>query len=119
MSINLVALRDRLARKIGGGGTHFDSLFLEAVNDVSADLKRDCFLDVGPIETLTDVIGLGREYYPAYREGVAYYLQCSAEFAKEPDPNGYRKYRNALAECQYNSIEALDPDVGNKSAWGD
>jgi len=118
--INLAALSDRLKRKLGVGGTYFDGLFIEAVNDVSHDLNRECFQDLDDIDNILTGIDLGNEFYPSYREGVSYYLQCSGELSREPDPTAYQKYRRALAECQFNAIEALDPSTGTMvSTWGE
>lgn len=120
MSIQLGPLRDRLARKLGLGGTTFDSLFIEAVNDVSRDLDRECFQDIDQVDEVNAVIDLGNEFYPAYREGVSYYMQASGEISREPDPTAYQKYRRALAECQFVAIEALDPSTGTMTSnWGE
>jgi len=110
--INLSTLRDRMSRKFSTGGTRFDSAFLDAVNDVSTDLRRECFLDVADIETTTDQLDLEAKYTPAYRDGVAYYIQSSGEFQKEPDDKLGMRYRNALAQCQFLAIDELDPTAG-------
>lgn len=118
--INLAALSDRLKRKLGVGGTYFDGLFVEAVNDVSRDLNRECFQAIEEIDDIMSGIDIGSEFYPAYREGVSYFLQASGELSREPDPTAYGKYRRALAECQFVAIEALDPSAGTEtSTWGE
>lgn len=117
--INLSQLRDRLARKIGGGGSYFDSLFVESVNDVVRDLNRECFQELDEVDGM-DSIDLDNAFYPAFREGVFYYLQNNSEFSREPDPTAYGKYRRALAECQFYAIEDLDPSTGTMvSTWGE
>lgn len=120
MSIQLSPLHDRLARKLGLGGPTFDTLFVESVNDVSRDLNRQCFQEVDDVDDQNATIDLDVMFYPAYREGVSYYMQSSGEISREPDPNAYAKYQRALAECQYNAIEELDLSTGtNDSNWGE
>ena len=99
MAINLQNLHDLMRQKVGGGGQVFTQQFLDAVNRVSIDLLSDVGLEVDEAASL-EPLDLASKYYPAYRWGVAYYMNEDHQYGKEQPASLESKYRQAIGQAQ-------------------
>jgi hypothetical protein len=112
--INLQVIYESVASYLGGGGPSFDSSFLRAARRVTADINRQCSLEV-PLPSSTSArIDLDEgAYYQSYDDGVMYYMQLSGEWVRERDiPNAKSRYERSLAMSQYHAVQELNPESG-------
>lgn len=98
----------------GASGSRFERAALSAFNKVIEDLKTQCFLDdLVRLDNLDTDIDLDSKYQRAFDFGIKYYLFESGEWGRKPSASAAQDYQRALALCQYESIQELDPDTGN------
>jgi hypothetical protein len=112
--INLQVIHESVASYLGGGGSSFDASFLRAARRVTADINRQCFLELPLPSSTSAMIDLDEGmYYQAYDDGVMYYMQLSGEWVRERDiPNAAQRYQRSLAMSQYHAVQELDPPAG-------
>jgi hypothetical protein len=81
---------------------------------VTADINRDCFLNLDPPETVTYSVPVGEgQYYKVYDDGVMYYMQLSGEWVRERNiPEALQRYRRSMALAQYEQIQINEPESG-------
>lgn len=112
MSIPLQGLRDRLARTLGAGGPSFDTHFLAAINNVLSDFNRQCNRNVELVDDAGGTLDINARHTNTFFTGALFYLERSAEWAKEPSAITERNYNRALAMSQFESIDSDDLPAG-------
>lgn len=114
MGISVQWMLENIARKrLAGSGPRFESVFLDSVNQVIADINTQCDLEVIDVETTSDSVDLDQaKYTRAFTHGIPYYMQLFAEWAKDPPEAMKYIYDRALALCQFHVITDADKDVG-------
>jgi hypothetical protein len=113
MSINLQELKDRLGRELMASGETFEADFVSAAKDVSSDLHRLGFAISGDDVDGLDELDLDYDTcYPAYRDGILYFLQRLGVYAKKAEVNYKATYDQSLAMAQCDKIQADDPETG-------
>ena len=112
MAIPIQGLRDRLARTLGAGGPSFDTHFVAAMNSVVTDFNRQCNRSVAYLDSAAGDIELDQRHTNTFFFGGLFYLERSAEWAKEPSEKTERMYDRMLAMSQFESVNYDNPDAG-------
>jgi len=112
--VDLSTIRESVASYLGGGGSSFDASFLRAARRVTADINRQCFLEIPLPESTSASVSLDEyKFYQVYDDGVMYYMQLSGEWVRERDiPNAMQRYQRSLAMAQYHAVQDLNPESG-------
>lgn len=117
MAISIAKLKRATELRFHASGGDFDFAFYAAINDVIQDLIADTVIkDLKAINENNPpaTIDIDEAYYPPFREGVPYYIQRSAAWARTNEAVSDAFYRQALAEAQARAIDNVGVDTG----WG-
>jgi len=114
MGISVQWMLDNIAKKrLAGSGPRFEAVFVDAINQVIADINTQCNLEIDDIASTSDTVDLeSQKYSRAFMHGIPYYMQLFAEWTKDPPDMMKFIYDRALAMCQFHSITDEDGDVG-------
>jgi len=114
MSVDLARLKTVMENRIHSSGEDFDFVFYSSVNDVIRDLNLETALDVTLIEedgTDTEV-DLDDKYTPVIRDGVQYYMQKNATWARSGDAISDMDYRRSMRVAMGIALVDEDPATG-------
>ena len=117
MSISLAKLKRAVGMQIRGSGGDFDFAFYSAVNDVISDLIAVTVIDDEGLTAIDEEnppasLEINEAYYPAFRDGVPYYMQKNALWARVGEEVSDAVYRRTLGEVQALAIELNRPPTG-------
>lgn len=117
MGISVQWMLDNIAKKrLAGGGARFESVFVDSVNQVIADINTQCNLEIADIDNTSATVDLdSAKYSRAFWHGIPYYMQLMAEWSKDPPEYMKFAYDRSLALCQFHKITDDDVDVGFES----
>lgn len=112
--ISVVKLKRLVKLQIRGSGEDFDYVFYTSVNDVVSDIIVETVLDVEAIDEDDPPaeIDLDVKYFRVFLEGVVYYMQKNAMWARKSEEISRIDYDRAKAQAQMEAIEDADSPVG-------
>ena len=101
--IDLSVIKRLMEQRTRGSGEDFDFVFYQSANDVIRDMMNDTALT-----TLTEIdlddpddeVDLDPEYFGVFRDGISYYMQKNAVWAKQGDELSDSDYRRQMARAQ-------------------
>lgn len=117
MAISIAKLKRAAEQRFRGSGSDFDFVFYSAINDVIQDLITETVIpDLTAIDEDNPplVLDIDEAYYPAFREGVPYYMMKNAIWARQNEQVQDAEYRRALADVQ---ARAIEKELPTTSPW--
>lgn len=111
--ITISKLRTSIRQRIRGSGEDWDFVFYSAINDVIQDMIVKTIIEVEAIDedTPPTTIDIDAAYYKAFIEGINYYMQKSAKWARTDENVSMAEYERALADAQMFAIEEAESPV--------
>jgi len=79
-----------------GDNERFRQIFVNAVNDVSLDLK-EIWIVQADITRALENLSVDAQYIKLYQTGLRFYMQQSKELSLDPDTTAEVRYKRSLA----------------------
>ena len=103
MSVDLASIKKSIRHRLRSSGEDFDEVFYLSVNDVIRDIQLDTAAEIDEIDTEDppDELDLESYFTPAIINGVEYYMQLNARWARRTEEQVTDAvYRRSLYHAQ-------------------